>query len=198
MRTVQRPAAFALSALAAALIMPATPIHSQTPVSAASAAPPAVVDALLRDIAQLEEKLLGLADAIPERSYGWRPGEGVRSVSEVMIHVAADNWFLPTIAGVAAPEATGIKGGDYPSVQAYEARSMSKAEALQALRDSFAHLRAAMEATDDAFLARTLNIFGMEMTGLDLWVMTATHLHEHLGQSIAYARSNGIVPPWSR
>ena len=115
-----------------------------------------------------------------------------------MIHVAADNWFLPAAVGVAAPEATGIKANDYPSVQAYEARSMSKAEALSAVRESFAHLRTAMEAADDAQLARTLNLFGSEMTGVDLWVVTTTHLHEHLGQLIAYARSNGVVPPWSQ
>jgi uncharacterized damage-inducible protein DinB len=174
-----------------------------TPVAGASQghaghAKPAVVDALMRDIAQLEEKLMSLADAIPDESFDWRPAEGVRSVNEVMVHVAADNWFLPTIAGVAAPAETGIKAGDYPSVQAYEARKMSKAEAMEATRVSFAHLRTAMEAADDAALARKMNVFGNEMSGTDLWVITATHLHEHLGQLIAYARSNGVVPPWSR
>src|SRR5690606_42084896 len=63
---------------------------------------------------------------------------------------------------------------------------------------SFVHLRAAMEGTDEAFLGRTVDLFGNQMSGLDLWVMTTTHLHEHLGQSIAYARSNGVVPPWSQ
>jgi hypothetical protein len=75
---------------------------------------------------------------------------------------------------------------------------MSKAEAMASLRDSFAHLRAAMEKADEAFLASTVNLFGSEMSGTDLWVVTTTHLHEHLGQMIAYARSNGVVPPWSR
>jgi uncharacterized damage-inducible protein DinB len=167
----------------------------------AAPAPPAksvVVAALLKDIGQVEEKLLGLADAIPEASYGWRPSEGVRSVGEVVMHVAADNYFIPTIAGVAAPAATGIKSGDYPSVQAYEGRKASKAEAVQAMRESFAHLRTAMQAVDDAALARSMDVFGMKMTGLDLWVLAATHLHEHLGQSIAYARSNKVTPPWSR
>lgn len=174
-----------------------------TPVAGASQGhaghtKPAVVDALMRDIAQLEEKLMSLAEAIPEESFDWRPAEGVRSVNEVMVHIAADNWFLPTIAGVAAPAATGINSGDYASVQAYEARTMSKAEAMQATRESFAHLRTAMEAVDDADLARKMSVFGTEMTGVDLWVITATHLHEHLGQLIAYARSNNITPPWSR
>lgn len=166
--------------------------------SADAAARPAAVSSLLRDIAMVEEKIVTLGEAIPEDRYEWRPGEGVRSIGEVLVHVAADNWFLPTAIEVAAPEATGIKAGDYPSVQAYEGRSMSKAETLQAVRESFAHLRTAMEAADEAMLGRTLNLFGSEMMGVDLWVITTTHLHEHLGQLIAYARSNDIVPPWSR
>jgi hypothetical protein len=55
-----------------------------------------------------------------------------------------------------------------------------------------------MGAADDAALARKMSVFGSEMSGTDLWVLTATHLHEHLGQLIAYARSNNVVPPWSR
>lgn len=164
----------------------------------ANASPPAAVAALLQDLAQVEQKVTSLAEAIPEEQYGWRPAEGVRSVGEVVMHVAADNYFLPTFAGHSAPAETGIKDGDYPSVQAYESRSVSKAEALEALRASFAHLRGAMESADDAYLARTLNVFGSEMSGLYLSVITTTHLHEHLGQMIAYARSNGVVPPWSQ
>ena len=188
-----RQAVILTLAVAAAAFGPSPSAHAQ-----AAATSPAVVDALLRDIGQVEEKLLALAEAIPESSYSWRPAEGVRSVSEVLIHVAADNWFLPTVAGVAAPAETGIRSGEYPTVQAYEGRAMNRAEAIAAVRASFAHLRAAMQDTDDELLARTLSIFGMEMTGLDLWVMTTTHLHEHLGQVIAYARSNHVVPPWSR
>jgi uncharacterized damage-inducible protein DinB len=164
----------------------------------ADAQAPAVTQALVGDIARVEEKLIGLAEAIPDDKYGWRPGAGVRSVGEVVMHVAADNYFLPQYADVAAPEGTGIKSGDYPSVQAFEGRQATKAEAVQAMRDSFAHLRKAMEGTDQAFLEKQVDVFGMKMTGLDLWVMTTTHLHEHLGQMIAYARSNEIVPPWSR
>lgn len=165
---------------------------------AVDAAQPAAVAALMRDLASVEEKLLALAEAVPEERFEWRPAEGVRSFGEVMVHIAADNWFLPTVVGVAAPAATGVKANDYPSVQAYEARSMSKTEAISAVRESFAHLRAAMEKADDAQLRQTLNLFGNDVTGVDLWVLTTTHLHEHLGQLIAYARSNSVVPPWSR
>jgi uncharacterized damage-inducible protein DinB len=157
-----------------------------------------VIDALLRDLAMAEQKLMALAEAIPEDKYGWRPAEGVRSVGEVLMHIAADNYFLPTAAGTAAPASTGIMPNDYPSVQAYEQRSATKAEAMRAMRESFVHLRSSMERTPDAFLAQQLKIFGMELSGLDLWVLTTTHLHEHLGQLIAYARSNAVAPPWSQ
>ena len=195
MRTLSKLRFLSTALVATAVV---TPVQVQGQAAASTSTSPAVIEALLRDIASLEGKLIGLVDAIPEEKYDWRPGEGVRSVREVVMHVAADNYFLPTFAGMDAPVASGIKSGDYPSVQAYENRKVTKAVALQELRASFAHLRSAMEMADDAFLAQTLDVFGMKMKGLDLAVMTTTHLHEHLGQAIAYARSNGIVPPWSR
>ena len=194
MSTMRRSQLVAFSLFAAAFVMPAI-AHAQDP---ATASRPAVMSSLLRDVTQLEEKMTALAGAIPEAKYAWRPADGVRSTAEVLVHVAADNWFLPTAVGIAAPAETGITAGDYPSVQAYEARTMTKAEAMETMRASFAHLRAAMEQADEAFLTRKLNLFGSEMSGTDLWVLTTTHLHEHLGQMIAYARSNGVVPPWSR
>ena len=194
MSTLRRSQLAAFSLFAAALVLPAI-AHAQDP---AAASRPAVMNALLRDVTQVEEKMTALAGAIPEAKYAWRPADGVRSTAEVLVHVAADNWFLPTAVGVAAPAETGITAGDYPSVQAYEARTMTKAEAMATMRESFAHLRAAMEKADEAFLAQKIELFGSEMSGTDLWVLTTTHLHEHLGQMIAYARSNGVVPPWSR
>ena len=195
MSTLRRSPFVAFSLLAIAVVMPAI-AHAQDPAAAASR--PAVMNALLRDVTQVEEKMTALAGAIPEAKYAWRPADGVRSTAEVLVHVAADNWFLPTAVGIAAPAETGITAGDYPSVQAYEARTMTKAEAMETMRESFAHLRAAMEKADEAFLAQKVELFGSEMSGTDLWVLTTTHLHEHLGQMIAYARSNGVVPPWSR
>jgi uncharacterized damage-inducible protein DinB len=198
MRTLNTFRFVAVAALGTTVIAPVALSAQSQSQSVAARPASAVVEALMRDIAALEEKLLGLAEAIPEEKYGWRPGEGVRSVHEVMTHVAADNYFLPTFAGVPAPDATGIKSGDYPSVQAYEKRTAPKAETLQTLRASFAHLKSAMQMADQQFLDQTLDIFGTKMSGLDLTVLTTTHLHEHLGQVIAYARSNGVVPPWSR
>jgi len=168
--------------------------------AAAEAAPAAdaqvMVDHLLTQARTAREKLEALAEAIPEESYGWRPGEGVRSVGEVFIHVAADNYLLPAILGVEAPAETGITM-DYATVQAYEAQILSKTEIVANLRASFDHLEAAVASTRTD-LDRTATAFGTEFTAAGLWTMAVTHLHEHLGQGIAYARSNGVVPPWSR
>lgn len=156
----------------------------------------AMVDNLLEQARTAREKLEGLAEAIPEDAYGWRPGEGVRSVGEVFIHVAADNYLLPAILGVEAPAETGITT-DYATVQAYEGQELSKAEIVANLRASFDHLEEAVASTRTD-LDRTATAFGTEFTTGGLWTMAVTHLHEHLGQGIAYARSNGVVPPWSR
>lgn len=157
-----------------------------------------VMDALLADVEVVEGKLLGLAEAIPAERYDWRPAEGVRSVAEVLWHVAADNYVLTAMGGTPAPEWTGIEADSYASVRAFENEPRSRAETMDVLRDSFAFMKDAMRSVGEGSLGDTVRLFSRETTVLELWVMATTHLHEHLGQSIAYARSNGVVPPWSR
>lgn len=187
----------ALTVMGAVLVRAATPDDAGAQADTALENPRPVMEALARDLEQVEEKMVSLAEAIPASSYDWRPAEGVRSVSEVLVHVAADNWFFPTAVGVPAPEATGILADDYPSIQEYEARTMTPDEAVAAMRESFRHLEEAMAAVDDAGLHEPMEFFGQEYTPLQLWVLATTHVHEHLGQLIAYARTNGVVPPWS-
>ena len=148
------------------------------------------------DLETVENKLLGLAEAISEETYDWRPGEGVRSVRETLLHVAADNYFIPMALGVEAPASSGIS--DYASTTAFETRSLSKADVKTELQASFDHLRAILVDSDPTNLGEAVNLFGTETTTQSAWILTATHLHEHLGQMIAYARSNDVVPPWSR
>ena len=156
-----------------------------------------LVEDLINSLNQVEEKLTSLAKEFPEDKWNWRPAEGVRSPREVIQHVAADNWFLPTAAGVSAPANTGIQADDYPSVQAFEAREMSREEIMQQMASSFAHAKEAIRTSVGEF-DKPISLFGFDTTIRGLWVMETTHVHEHLGQLIAYARSNGIVPPWSR
>ena len=166
--------------------------HAQATANTA----PVVAD-LMKDVSGVSEKLIALAKAIPADKYSWRPAAGVRSVGEVLQHVAADNYLLPIPQGTAADPSTGITS-DYKTVQAYETRTASRDQIIADLEKSFAHLQSAMAKTTNAQLSTSFKFFGQDFTSQGLWIMTTTHLHEHLGQMIAYARSNGIKPPWSR
>lgn len=147
-------------------------------------------------VAQVEQKLVALAEAMTEEQYAWRPMEGVRSAGEVFMHVAADNYFLTLPVGVEAPASTGITLDYGATVVPYETRSATRAEIIADLKASFAHLRAAMNESA-AEPNREIDLFGRSSTVGGLWVATTTHMHEHLGQAIAYARANHVVPPWS-
>ena len=187
-------------ALAAALVTAAAvPVAAQQSAAPASASAPTGLTAdLLRDVDQVEKKMLQLARAVPADKYGWRPGQGVRSIGEVVMHVAADNYLFGAMLGNAADPATGIKRDDYKTAQAYERRQLGRDAAIAELEKSFAHLRKTLSATTPAQLGESVSMFGQTFTVQQTWIMATTHLHEHLGQLIAYARSNGVVPPWSQ
>ncbi len=114
------------------------------------------------------------------------------------MHVAADNYLLPSALGHAADPATGITGADYKTAQAYERRQLGRDATIAELEKSFAHLRRSMSATPAARLGERVSMFGQTFTVQQTWILTTTHLHEHLGQLIAYARSNGVTPPWGQ
>jgi uncharacterized damage-inducible protein DinB len=151
---------------------------------------------VLRDIGELEGKLVQLAKAMPEATYGWKAG-AARTTSEVFQHIAADNYLLPTAIGATAPATTGINPKEYKTVQAYETRKASRDEVIADLEKSFAHLKQALSAVTPAQLSESVNMFGQAFTKQQFLILTTTHLHEHLGQMIAYARANNIKPPWS-
>ncbi|MGE0359478.1 MAG: DinB family protein [Vicinamibacterales bacterium] len=166
--------------------------------AAASAQPRGLMADLAKDVAEVEGKIVGLANAIPESAWSWRPGPGVRSVAEVFTHVAADNYFMPAALGTPAPAAVGISGTDYKTVGVYEGKTRSRAEIVAEVQQSFAFLKQAMAAAPADRLGASMKVFGQETTLQAMWITTATHLHEHLGQLIAYARSNKVTPPWSK
>lgn len=136
-----------------------------------------------------ESKLLQLADATPAETYAWRPAEGVRSQGEVFLHVAAANFGIPNFWGVKPPEGFQFDG--------YEQSMTSKADIQAALKASFAHARKSLQELPEADLDKKVTVFGNEVTVRWGYMLLLSHQHEHLGQSIAYARSNEIVPPWT-
>lgn len=172
------PALLALAALAG-------PLGAQ-----GAAAPAGIRGELDAQLADAERKLVALAEAMPQDKYGWRPAEGVRSVSEVFVHVAGANFMITGIAGV--PRDTSVR------ITAETERTLTdKAAVVDLLRRSFAHVRQAVAQVPDAELDATVQLFGRPSTKRGVFLLLATHAHEHTGQAIAYARMNGVTPPWS-
>src|SRR5918993_1588228 len=179
-----------LSALAAVAILTlATPVAAQTPAG--------VMGELLTDLSTLEKKIIGLATAMPAAAHEWRPGKGVRSTSETLMHIAADNYFFPAVMGVTTPAETGITK-EYPTAAAFEKKVLGRDALIAELQKSFAFLRTTMNAVPPAKLDEPVTMFGQKTTNRGVWLMAVGHLHEHLGQLIAYARSNNVTPPWSK
>ncbi|HEV8579001.1 MAG TPA: DinB family protein [Thermoanaerobaculia bacterium] len=145
---------------------------------------------ILRQINDAREKLLALAEAMPADKYGWRPGQGVRSVGEVFAHVSGANYFLPTFWGAKIPAGVDPRG--------FEKEGGDKAKTIATLKGSFDNLRKEIEAVPDSDLDRTVKFFGQEGSVRTVMLILVSHAHEHLGQSIAYARMNNVVPPWSQ
>ena len=149
---------------------------------------------LVADLAQVRGKYLSLAEAVDESHYGWRPGEGVRSVSEVYMHVAMANFgIVMGVLQVPPPETADPAWYDSQNAESIT----DKATILEALAASFDYVAEVVEGTSDARLAEAVNLFGGDSTVRGALMLVATHYHEHLGQSIAYARTNGVTPPWS-
>jgi uncharacterized damage-inducible protein DinB len=146
--------------------------------------------ASLTDIKDTESKFVGLAKAIPQEKYTWRPGDGVRSVSEVFLHIASANYGLPPMMGATPPEGFNRQG--------FEKSTTDKNQIVEQLTKSFAYLETSVEKMSQADIEKHVKMFGgKEGTGGDVLFLVITDLHEHLGQMIAYARQNSVVPPWT-
>ena len=166
--------------------------------AAARAQAPALTNDLIKAVNDVEEKLVGLGNAMNAEQWNWRPGAGVRSVQEVLLHVAADNYFIPAAMGVAAPAATKITATDYAAVQAFEGQKLSREATIAEMKASFEHLRKAMASFPESRMNEQIKVFGQDFTTRSFLILATTHLHEHLGQMIAYARTNNVKPPWTR
>jgi uncharacterized damage-inducible protein DinB len=159
------------------------------PQSAASAPTSGVRAEFLNELKIQEDKFVQLAQAIPADKYTWRPAEGVRSISEVFLHVAAANFNLPHVFGVQPPP--GFKA------QGFDKSTTDKAKIIQTMQDAFAHMRAAVISMPEADVEKQVDWFGGKSTYRGILLFILRHNAEHLGQVIAYARMNGIVPPWT-
>ena len=144
---------------------------------------------VLLDLDQLQKKFVDLATAIPADKYAWRPSDGVRSIGEVYLHVTAANYNIPALIGGEAPEKYKAKDWDKSITD--------KDKIIAELKQSFANVRAVVEKLQTADIAKPLPKLGPDANKGDAEYFIVVHLHEHLGQSIAYARSVGVTPPWT-
>jgi uncharacterized damage-inducible protein DinB len=157
--------------------------------AAAPPAPSGFRAEFLAEVDSVGKKLVDLANAVPAEKYDWRPAPGVRSVGEVYVHVAGGNVLLPSFMGVKIPEGFS---------RDMEKTVTDKAKVIETLKKSLEHLKSVGTGVTDADLDKKVKIFGgREVTERALMIGMLNHMHEHLGQSIAYARMNKIAPPWS-
>jgi len=131
---------------------------------------------------------------MPQAKFNWRPAKGVRSVAEVYLHVAGGIYFLTGQLGVALP--ADVKA--LMESKKWETQTTKKDEIKTILTNAFAFLRKAVNDTSDADLDKTVKMFGNDWSERMVYMVVLGHCSEHLGQSIAYARMNGVVPPWSK
>jgi len=170
--------------------------EAPVPARDVAAAEDAILENLSRSLGILQEKMVDLAQAMPEDSWDWHPEEGVRSVGQIYSHVAADNYFVAALLDISVPAETQVSK-DGETVGAYEARVTARDDALVGLEASWTQLFEAVESSRGR-MSENVDLRGNPLTVADLWVRATVHLHEHLGQSIAYARMNGVIPPWNR
>jgi len=147
------------------------------------------------DLDTLQSKFLALAEAFPADKYAWRPAPGVRSVGEAFMHVASEFYVFTPMAYGATPSP--VVGRGREAFQKFEAMS-SKEGVLKHLKEGFAYTKQSIAGIDAAQISGTKKLWGGDRTIVETSFGMAGDLHEHLGQLIAYARMNGVKPPWSK
>jgi uncharacterized damage-inducible protein DinB len=167
---------YAVCALAVALLVPLAHTYAQ---------PAGLQAAFAEDAGTLSDKFTALARVMAGK-YDWKPGQGVRSVSDVFNLIFEENGLL----------ADALSGT--PNKEAEPAPITDPGKMQDALKASYANLQKAITGLSDNDLQTHVKLFGEDMTKQDALMLILEDQHEHLGQSIAYARSNGVVPPWSK
>ena len=135
------------------------------------------------------QQLIALAEATPEEKFAWRPAAGVRSTSEVYMHIAISNFYLLSVTGPKMPAALNDE---------MEKTVTSKAEVISWLKRSMETVRQAHLAVTPKELERKVHIADRDSTVDAMYLRIIIHANEHMGQLIAYARMTGVVPPWSK
>jgi uncharacterized damage-inducible protein DinB len=164
------------------LLFPARPLPAQT-------APEGIWQGYDGEWGHVSSQLITLAEAMPEEKFAWRPAPGVRSTSEVFMHIALANFYLLSVTGPKMP--ADMKEGLEKSVT-------SKAEVINWLKRSLDAVRSAHLAVTPKDFERKVHIADRDATVDGMYLRILVHANEHMGQLIAYARMTGVAPPWSK
>jgi uncharacterized damage-inducible protein DinB len=162
------------------------------PVLRAQDEAPFVTD-FMGQLAYVQGQVIALEGAVPQEKYSWRPMEGVRSIGEVYRHIAGGNYLMLSLIGIQPPAGIDVSMDE----KKWDNGPMDKATVAALLTASFDHVKTSVAKMTVAELGMTVDFFGMKMTKRAALMAMLGHIHEHLGQSIAYARMNGVVPPWT-
>jgi uncharacterized damage-inducible protein DinB len=137
----------------------------------------------------VSQQLIALAEATPAEKFAWRPAAGVRSTSEVYMHIVMANFYLLSVTGPKMP--ADLKEDAEKTVT-------SKAEVISWLKRSLDAVKTAHVAETPEDLKRKVHIVDRDATVDAMYLRIIVHANEHMGQLIAYARMTGVAPPWSK
>jgi uncharacterized damage-inducible protein DinB len=190
-----------LAVLLAFVLTAAASTSSVAPLAAQST-PEGFKTEIERQFSASAMKVIMLAEAMPAEKYGWSPGEGVASTSSVYLHIARYNYmYLEESMGIASPIAEdAYMGWEADVTERFQAKTASAADKewiVGVLTASVEHVQDNLEHLSDADLTAPTHQYGRDVQKWAVMLQLVAHMNEHLGQSIAYARMNGVVPPWS-
>jgi uncharacterized damage-inducible protein DinB len=177
--------------MAAILAAPTDRVLAQNALEAKSAAH--LRDQYMADLDTVHVKIMALANAIPAEKYTWRPAPGVRSISEVLMHVAGEwYYYVPGSVGGKPPADFGVP----KDAQARLEKITTRKDVIDQLTKSWAYTKAQLQAVDPGNLTGKYKPWGITFD--EAAFAMSGDMHEHLGQLIAYARTNGVKPPWTK
>ena len=143
----------------------------------------------LVDLERVQKKFVDLANALPADKMTWRPSTDSRSFAELFLHVAGERYAILKLMGATAPEEF--------DARAFEKTTTDKAKIVDELNKSWEFSKKTIDGMTNADFAKLIPKLGPQANAGDVVYILVADAHEHLGQSIAYARVNGIVPPWT-
>lgn len=166
------------------------PVIGEITLARLTTDPTTIRDEILDHFQRSSYKISELARVMPAEKFSWAPGEGVMQVGEVYMHIARYNFmYLDQNLGIAPPN-----GFDYADIESI--RDKEKVREIHEM--SVRHVMEQVGALTEAKLAGQTELYGRTVQGWAVLLQLVSHMNEHVGQSVSYARMNGIVPPWSR